>query len=273
MINYIKKFGILAFLKLLKVSLGLGLSTAVRSIYANHRPLAPTNDAFFIYESAVLALFGKPVDIKVGRINKNLLLALKKESQTSLKDNIFGSASINDERDYLIVDDFSTPVKEKLDENLIVHPIHEKDPKTSIINELHKELRRIFAKDINSPFVFVNTRMWTSKPASGRFGPNSMHKDGFKAGHMKIMIYLSEMNKEEGYFITKQKNFCDLPSGTAILFRNSDIEHSGVPGRSANRICIEVTLMRALVNGSQDRKGHFFGRHLISPLLAHKENS
>ena len=37
--------------------------------------------------------------------------------------------------------------------------------------------------------------------------------------------------------------------------------HQGVPGKTYERISIEVTLMRSLVNGDQNWQGHFYGRH------------
>ena len=35
-----------------------------------------------------------------------------------------------------------------------------------------------------------------------------------------------------------------------------------MPGQTYERISVEVTLMRSLVNGEQEWQGHFFGRHL-----------
>jgi hypothetical protein len=58
--------------------------------------------------------------------------------------------------------------------------------------------------------------------------------------------------------------------GTIVCFRNSELEHSGVPGSIHERISIEVTLMRSLVDGHQKWPGHFLGRHLKS--LKHLQN-
>ena len=50
----------------------------------------------------------------------------------------------------------------------------------------------MFKTYIGSPFVFINTRIWKTKPLSERMGPNNWHKDGFVPGHLKIMVYLTQ---------------------------------------------------------------------------------
>ena len=84
------------------------------------------------------------------------------------------------------------------------------------------------------------------------------------------MVYLTPLNDAYGSFSWRdldgnEHHLNDKPIGTAVCFRNSDIEHSGVPGSTYERISIEVTLMITLVDGQQEWPGDFFGRHLKNP--------
>ena len=136
------------------------------------------------------------------------------------------------------------------------------DYKNSEMNKrLLSGLRKEISKYVKSPFVFVNTRAWITKPGAERFGPNDEHLDGFTAGHMKIMIYLTPMNAEFGYFTINGQKVIDRKPGAAILFRNSDFRHSGIPGNKFPRICMEITLQRTLLNSTQTHDGHPVGRH------------
>ena len=166
---------------------------------------------------------------------------------------------------YLLIDNHADSVIQELDSILIVHPIHLINPMQGAISRLHKELRNIFKVYIKSPFVFVNTRAWSTKANSSKFGPSLMHNDGFEPGHMKIMVYITPLNDDYGYFIPEGGLINNHPAGTCICFLNSDLEHAAVPGNIYNRICIEVTLMRAFINAPQLNMGAFFGRHALSP--------
>ena len=140
------------------------------------------------------------------------------------------------------------------------------------IKKLHDELREMFWAYVKSPFIFVNTRIWKTKPNSKNYGPNAMHVDGFASGHLKIMIYLTPLSEDSGTFIYKDKNgkiinINNKPKGTAILFLNSDILHSGNSGKVYERISIECTLIRSIINGNRNWPGDWFGRHFKHPKL------
>jgi len=164
-------------------------------------------------------------------------------------------------------------LKEKA--GIVPGKIHKLSYSNPVLKQLHDELREMFKDDIGSPFVFVNTRMWKTKSSSKSLGPNAFHLDGFEPGHLKIMVYLTPLNNEYGPFEwkdTKGKVICfnNEPAGTAICFKNSDIIHRGVPGSTHDRVSIEVTLMRSIIDGHQTWPGHFFGRHLYHPKLLNK---
>ena len=165
-------------------------------------------------------------------------------------------------------------VIEEESKHIIVHPMHKMDKSDPILIELHSELRRIFSHYIKSPFVIVNTRFWSSKPSGKRFGGNKMHYDnGFEPGHMKIMIYLTPFDDEHGYFQYENITVNNKPEGLLILFQNRDVLHSGVPGNKYNRVALEVTIMRALVNGKQSNLCSYWGRHFSSPLIGYKKEN
>jgi len=111
--------------------------------------------------------------------------------------------------------------------------------------------------------------MWSTTPSAERYGPNKMHLDAFQPGHMKIMIYLTPLDEAHGYFEYQGGVVKNDKAGLAVCFCNSDLLHSGVPGTSFDRTCIEVTLMKTLSDGPQLNASHFFGRHLKTPSLAY----
>ena len=84
--------------------------------------------------------------------------------------------------------------------------LHIYNSKNPTLKLLHDELRQMFKIHIGSPFIFVNTRSWKSKPNSKKFGPNDWHTDGLFPGHRKIMIYITPLNKDYGTFEWKESN-------------------------------------------------------------------
>ena len=149
---------------------------------------------------------------------------------------------------------------EKLDNNIILFDFQMCDE----LERLHREIRSNIAQYVKSPFIFINTRAWTTKSQSEKFGPNAPHKDGFHKGHMKIMVYLTPMSSEYGDFWIEGHQITDNEPGFCLSFKNSDLLHSGQPGTKFPRICIEVTIMRALHDGSQDDEPHPLGRHFLN---------
>jgi hypothetical protein len=162
--------------------------------------------------------------------------------------------------DILYVSDFADKnTYDELDKNLVLFDIEIND----IIIKLHQVFREKLSEYLKSPFSFVNTRAWLTKPGSNKFGPNSIHRDGFSPGHVKLMIYLTPLNENYGQFNLAGNIITNQPVGTCIAFRNSDIDHSGIPGEKFPRICIEITLFRTLVNCNQFHNGHPNGRHYL----------
>lgn len=224
-------------------------------------------DGFQAHSNLIEELWGSGTDISVGIISPKLLQSLKSEfcNESSFMD----SSSIvcsGSSHPILLTDVHSESFLENLNKNIIAGNMHQYSYSNETIKHLHDELRLMFARHVSSPFIFVNTRIWKTKPGSEKFGPNEMHTDGFAPGHVKIMVYLTPLNDEFGKFKWQEsdgdiKTLENKPSGTAILFKNSDIKHAGIPGLKSERIAIEVTLMRSLVNGDQTWPGHFYGRH------------
>ena len=249
---------------------GFGFAMSRLFAAANRR-----KNEFREFAKAVDSSFGGSVDYSIGTISESL----KSELLRQIHDGSIGtdcpsrvSASSGDHL-LLKVDEHSRENLSKMDDALKVHRIDMLSYRSSVVARLHDEIRALFARAVGSPFSIVNTRMWTSSPKSERWGPNALHLDGFESGHLKVMVYLSALNDDEGYLVLGRGrtarsgtfNIKDLPSGTAVLFKNSDLIHAGVPGLKLPRISIEVTLMRSFVDTNQWWPGHFFGRHLTSP--------
>ncbi|WP_416678738.1 hypothetical protein [Candidatus Pseudothioglobus sp. Uisw_016] len=223
------------------------------------------SNKFKNHDDAIKTQYGTPEPLVVDKISNELLRDLKKLIQDTGDESVITTLLNSKDDKYLLIDNHANSVIQELDSNLIVHPIHSINPMQETISRLHKELRNTFKAYIKSPFMFVNTRAWSTKANSSKFGPSLMHNDGFEPGHMKIMVYLTPLNDEYGYFMGEGSSINNHPAGTSICFLNSDLEHSAVPGNTYNRICIEVTLMRAFINAPQLNMGAFFGRHALSP--------
>jgi hypothetical protein len=130
-----------------------------------------------------------------------------------------------------------------------------------VILKLHAEITKKVRGYCASPLSVINTRAWSSMPRAEKIGPFSFHTDGFSPGHLKCMVYLTPMSRDFGTFEIKGNKPLENPAGTVIIFRNSDLLHRGVPGERMERISIEVTLMRTLVQLGQNHPGHANGRH------------
>ena len=227
----------------------------------------PVEVSFKLHSELIDKIYGKGLDVVAGQLSDELLKNLKTEfcndSCFDYKGEIINSQSIHH---ILKVDDHSKDMRDTLIENILPGNLHIYNSKNPTLKQLHDELRQMFRKHIGSPFVFVNTRIWKSKPNSKKFGPNDWHSDGFVPGHRKIMIYITPLNDDYGSFEWKDSNdnihrLNNEKPGKVVFFRNSDVVHQGVPGKTHERISIEVTLMRSLVNGDQNWQGHFYGRH------------
>ena len=224
-------------------------------------------DSYELHSKLLDKVYGEGLDLAVGQISDGILKAIKTEfcNDSCFYDSkeIINSQSIHP---VLKVDDHSEDTREALNENIIPGNMHIYNSKNPTLKLLHDELRQMFKIHIGSPFIFVNTRIWKTKPNSKKFGPNDWHTDGFFPGHRKIMIYLTPLNDDYGAFEWKDSKenihrLSDQTPGKVVFFHNSKIKHQGVPGQTYERIAVEVTLMRSLVNGEQEWQGHFFGRH------------
>jgi len=239
--------------------------------YESNPSIVDDMDPFYIHSKAISQRYPKADSFSMGRISDSLIFELQELIKTIGDDSIKNSITPLKEYNNLIIGGCSkTEEFERLEEQLIVHPLHLLDTLEGPIERLHKELRKIFVDNIKSPFAFINTRAWTTRPSSAQYGPNALHKDGFKLGHMKIMIYLTPLNEEYGDFTLENKKITNHPQGTCICFANSDVLHAGVPGKKYNRVCIEVTIMRSFIDSPQFYKGVFFGRHFTSPEVVYQ---
>ena len=228
------------------------------------------------YSTLVDSLFPPAADIAVSQISVETVQLLK----CAIHEGELATEEILEMKDryrthhVLTTDRHSPETEERLSKNTKAISLHRLSCRDPLLAKLHSEVQKHFWVDIGSPFVIVNSRMWITHPSSERFGPNDFHKDGFEPGHMKCMIYLQPLTFESGYFVFKDKTNQDfalinLPEGTAVLFKNSEITHSGIPGTLKPRISIEITIMRSLVNHPQLWTGHYFGRHLHTPTIFH----
>lgn len=132
---------------------------------------------------------------------------------------------------------------------------------------LQQELRPFIRSFTKSPFCYVNTRAWKTKADSERYGPNAPHVDGFMPGHVKVMVYITPMSEEYGELQLGTKLITNHPPGTAVVFRNSDVIHSGIAGKKFERYSVELTIFRSFINQFQFHRGHLNGRHYKSAFL------
>ena len=239
-------------------------------------PPLGTEQKFKMYADLVNSLYPRAAEeIAISKISEKLLL----EISSAIKDGRIPEKSLYQTEDrkqdhlLLLVETHDSLVESKQNENQSVLALHNLDSSNPILAQIHKEVRASFATDIGSPFVIVNSRMWITHPNSEKQGPNAFHVDEFLPGHLKCMIYISPLDAEHGFFQIKTdsgvQSINNHPSGTAILFKNSDITHAGIPGTKFPRISIEITLMRATVDYPQAWTGNFYGRHLIEPTIFH----
>jgi len=124
---------------------------------------------------------------------------------------------------------------------------------------------------IGPPFAVVNIRAWEMRANSSSFGPAAWHKDGFAEGHLKIMIYLSELSEEGGGIQFEHCAPVHSPPGYVLVFRNSDLSHRAIPGKNFSRQLVEITVQRSLIE--LDNKvlvGMANDRHLVAPWVIHQ---
>jgi hypothetical protein len=226
---------------------------------------------FAVHEFWVSILYGKTGDYFVFNISDSLrdsLISFFLEQEfANYKD--CGS----DEENLLMFNSLSYETRLKLDECVRVWDFNSKN---AFFDKLQQELRDSIKSFVKSPFCFVNARAWKTLPNSELFGPNSLHTDGFYPGHLKVMLYLTPLSKESGALQVGQELIIDKPAGTAVIFKNSDVRHSGIPGKSEERISIEITIFRSFIYQFQFHNGHYNGRHyksVFTPYLKYFKNN
>lgn len=270
-IDLSRRLGLGFALKKTKRALLLAVLSKFRRLIWDLKTRGVSNaDLFRAHAQLVDQIWGAAEDLVVGKISQELLEELEAEfcSDSSFVDCEARLAPTT--HPVLAITRYDNDVLEQISNGIIPGNMHEYDCSNRVIQSLHDQLRQIFDRHVGSPFVFVNTRIWKTKAGAKRFNSNAWHKDGFMPGHLKIMLYLTPLNKHYGIFSWRDSNgrehhLDDRPAGTTICFKNSEIEHSGVPGSTYDRICIEVTLMRSLIDGEQRWPGHFWGTHFKTP--------
>jgi hypothetical protein len=135
-----------------------------------------------------------------------------------------------------------------------------------VIEFFDSKYRSRIAEIVKSPYRIVNVRAWEMLPLSTSFGPSSFHTDGFMKSHLKIMIYLSELNSETGSIQFKDEPPLEKTEGFVLVFKNSDLVHSAIPGAKYTRKLIEITIQRTTKDlNLKPMIGFCNDRHLKKP--------
>lgn len=123
------------------------------------------------------------------------------------------------------------------------------------MNILHASVERvkpIITGCLGSAWRVVQTRYWEAKAGGEGIGTNSWHTDGFPRDALKILSFFSDVDEAKG---TTQFKKLDGTirvfrgrAGKWLLFRNSDLLHSGLPPApgNGNRLTVEITLAPSL---------------------------
>ncbi len=203
---------------------------------------------FSLHDSLVHLFFGE-VSLEP------LVFYLPQELNNDLLETISASKLVTFDQEYNEKNNeqFSEEIIRKINDNLIFFKIE----KHWVFEKVIEFVRNAIKLPIKSPFVIINFRGWISKPKSEKFGPNSLHKDGFERGHLKLMIYPNGLNLENGMLEVDGKLYSDTGPGFCVLFHNSDLIHRGIPGQLNNRISLEITLFRSLVG---NKRINYYGK-------------
>ena len=262
-----RKYSFKDFIKFLLIKIGVAKLLKLKLNIDEKRK------TFALYSELVDRIYGCDDKIIFEKIPSELVSKIKKEfcNDSSFAESsniILNSPSTNP---ILSITNHKQIFKEKMNKKIIAGNIHKFSYSTNqCLKELHDVLRKIFSNHIKSPFIFINTRLWKTKPGLSNLGMNEWHNDGFFPGFTKIMVYLTPCNKDYGsfkYICPKShlvKEIKNEEGGQVVYFSNSDIEHAGTAGIHYHRICIELTIFKTVQNVGiqQECKGHFWGREL-----------
>jgi hypothetical protein len=221
---------------------------------------SPERISFLIYDSLVTKKYGKNIDkhtfiMQNGSLN-NLLDAFDSAEPVSI-DNDTNSkflASKLSQEDFL-----------KLNENNLYR---DSQGLSSAVNNFCQENMQVLNNVIKSPFRIINIRAWETKTTATEFGPTKYHKDGFLEGHMKIMLYLTELSENGGSIQFLNEEPLEAPAGLVLIFKNSDLTHRAISGKINDRKLIELTLQRCLEQVPwKITTGKLNDRHHLAPWL------
>jgi hypothetical protein len=119
------------------------------------------------------------------------------------------------------------------------------------------QIRPLVTNCLGTSWRVVQARYWEVRPGGEGVGTNSWHTDGFPLDALKILSFFSEVDETKGSTQFKQvdgtvRTFRG-PAGKWILFRNSVVQHCGLPpiGGSSNRLTVEITLAPSLVTDAR----------------------
>ena len=214
---------------------------------------------FRIHEILVNFVYGRIGDFALSSLSQPLLneFIFYFEKTSSIK---FSSLPFGESSTELVLTkyDYENELKneKKLDEIIDFLPANH-----GLFMALQQELRPFIRNFTKSPFCYVNTRAWKTKTNSESYGPNALHVDGFVPGHVKVMVYITPMSQEYGKLQLGAECISNHPPGVAVIFRNSDVIHSGIAGTKFERFSIELTIFRSFISQYQFHPGHLNGRH------------
>ena len=117
-----------------------------------------------------------------------------------------------------------------------------------------KKMEPFLRNFLKSPFVIVSLTAWKTKPnvevlydSDGNLrGVNNLHTDGYPPGHFKCMVYLKPLNEACGMVQIEEKIIQSERPGCTVIF-DQNKPHRCIPGKTEDRYCLEITVMRTLV--------------------------
>jgi hypothetical protein len=119
----------------------------------------------------------------------------------------------------------------------------------------------------------VQTRYWETKAGGEGVGTNGWHSDGFPLDAIKILSFFSDVDEQKGTTQFKRKDGSirtfQGPPGKWLLFKNSVIEHCGLPPLPShgNRLTVEITLAPALATDATPKFAGTNGHYPYVPWL------
>lgn len=148
-----------------------------------------------------------------------------------------------------------------IDSFLLSYTAYELPIDSTVVIDIQNWIVGTFQDRINSPVTFINSRAWITN-GQAKLGPFDWHTDGFKPGHLKVMIYPDGLSEIKGGLEIGDSLIMNRPPGASILFRNSDVKHRAIPASGGRRLVVEITLQRSLIPQMQRYPSHFNGSHL-----------